>query len=131
MDWQAIHVARPDERKKVARKTRTLLPLTDDAVRNHLTGKQTIGIYPLLPDEEAACWAHVRRKFYDLREAHKSPVAAEALERIGALYTIETAGPLVRQIRPMRCQRNARMSWAARAIGPTTSGRIDNRSESG
>jgi transposase len=39
--------------------------------------------------EEAACWAHVRRKFYDLQEAHKSPVAAEALERIGALYAIE------------------------------------------
>jgi len=54
MDWQAIHAARPDERKKVARKTRMLLPLTDDAVRNHLTGKQTIGIYPLLPDE--TCW---------------------------------------------------------------------------
>ena len=28
MDWQAIHVARPDERKKVARKTRMLLPPT-------------------------------------------------------------------------------------------------------
>lgn len=38
---------------------------------------------------EAACWAHVRRKFYDLLVAHKSPVAAEALERIGALYAIE------------------------------------------
>ena len=38
---------------------------------------------------EAACWAHVRRKFYDLLAAHKSPVAAEALERIGALYAIE------------------------------------------
>jgi hypothetical protein len=31
----------------------------------------------------------VRRKFYDLQIAHKSPVAAEALERIGALYAIE------------------------------------------
>jgi hypothetical protein len=31
----------------------------------------------------------VRRKFYDLQVAHKSPVAAEALERIGALYAIE------------------------------------------
>jgi len=31
----------------------------------------------------------VRRKFYDLMAAHKSPVAAEALERIGALYVIE------------------------------------------
>jgi transposase len=39
--------------------------------------------------QEAACWAHVRRKFYDLVAAHKSSVAAEALERIGALYAIE------------------------------------------
>jgi transposase len=38
---------------------------------------------------EAACWAHVRRKFYDLHAAHRSPVAAEAMERIGALYGIE------------------------------------------
>jgi transposase len=40
--------------------------------------------------QEAACWAHVRRKFYDLHVAHQSPVAAEALERIGRLYGIET-----------------------------------------
>jgi hypothetical protein len=33
--------------------------------------------------------AHVRRKFYDLEVAHHSPVAQEALERIGALYAIE------------------------------------------
>jgi transposase len=39
--------------------------------------------------QEAACWAHVRRKFYDLHLAHKSPVAAEAIERIAALYAIE------------------------------------------
>ena len=38
---------------------------------------------------EAACWAHVRRKFYDLEVTHHSPVAQEALERIGALYAIE------------------------------------------
>jgi superfamily II DNA or RNA helicase len=54
MDWRAIHVARPEERRKVARKTRMLQPLTDDAIRNHLTGKQTVGIYPLLPDD--TCW---------------------------------------------------------------------------
>lgn len=54
MDWRAIHAARPEERKKVARKTRMLQPLTDDAIRNHLTGKQTVGIYPLLPDD--SCW---------------------------------------------------------------------------
>ena len=39
---------------------------------------------------EAACWAHVRRKFYELMEAHRSPIATEAVERIAALYTIES-----------------------------------------
>jgi transposase len=39
--------------------------------------------------EQAACWAHVRRKFFDLQQAHASPVAGEALERIAALYGIE------------------------------------------
>jgi transposase len=38
---------------------------------------------------EAGCWAHVRRKFYDFNEAKQSPVAAEALRRIGELYAIE------------------------------------------
>jgi transposase len=38
---------------------------------------------------EIACWAHVRRKFHDLYEAHASPIAREALERIAALYGIE------------------------------------------
>lgn len=39
---------------------------------------------------EAACWAHVRRKFFDIHQAHASPVAKEAIERIGALYAIES-----------------------------------------
>jgi transposase len=37
----------------------------------------------------AACWAHARRKFYDLHEATSSPIAAEALRRIAELYAIE------------------------------------------
>ncbi len=41
---------------------------------------------PLL---EAACWAHARRKFYDIYESTDSPIAREALERIAALYQIE------------------------------------------
>src|SRR4051794_2571101 len=40
--------------------------------------------------QEAACWAHVRRKFFDLHAAHASPVTTEALERIGSLYGIES-----------------------------------------
>jgi transposase len=39
---------------------------------------------------EAACWAHARRAFYELHQANNSPIAAEALERIAALYAIET-----------------------------------------
>lgn len=35
----------------------------------------------------AFCWAHVRRKFYEL--ADNSPVAIEVLQRIAALYKIE------------------------------------------
>src|SRR6201997_5666869 len=38
---------------------------------------------------EAACWAHVRRKFFDLEQAHHSPIASEAIQRIAALYAIE------------------------------------------
>lgn len=41
------------------------------------------------PIQEAACWAHVRRKFYDIHVATSSPVALEALSRIGELYAIE------------------------------------------
>jgi transposase len=38
---------------------------------------------------EVGCWAHVRRKFYDLLQAANSPFAQEAIERIGQLYAIE------------------------------------------
>ena len=39
---------------------------------------------------EAACWAHLRRRFYDLTLAHHSPIAAQAIERIAGLYAIES-----------------------------------------
>ena len=38
---------------------------------------------------EAACWAHVRRKFFDVHTATQSPLAHEVLQRIAALYAIE------------------------------------------
>ncbi len=46
-------------------------------------------LYEAAQVTESACWAHVRRKFYDLDQAHASPLAAEALRRIGELYGIE------------------------------------------
>jgi len=76
---------------------------------------------------EAACWAHARRAFYELHEANQSPIAAEALERIGALYAIEAeirgrppderakirqvrAGPLLESLREWLRQTLARVS---------------------
>ena len=38
---------------------------------------------------EAGCWAHVRRKFFDVHAATGSPIAKEALDRIGQLYAVE------------------------------------------
>src|SRR5260370_11081866 len=41
------------------------------------------------PITEVACWAHCRRKLFDVWKATKSPVAKEALARIAAVYAIE------------------------------------------
>ncbi len=47
---------------------------------------------------ELACWAHARRKFFELHKANKSAIAAEALQRIARLYAIE------QQAREMRIE---------------------------
>jgi transposase len=62
---------------------------------------------PTHPIKEAACWAHVRRKFYDIQVANESPLAKSALERIGELYGIEEhirgqSADLRREIRQAR-----------------------------
>ena len=44
------------------------------------------------PCIELACFAHARRKFFDLHQANQSPMAWEALQRIGKLYEIEADG---------------------------------------
>lgn len=38
----------------------------------------------------AFCWAHVRRRFYELAKAGASPVATDVLARIARLYAVET-----------------------------------------
>jgi len=37
----------------------------------------------------ALCWAHARRRFYEIAAAGPAPIAEEALRRIAALYEIE------------------------------------------
>ena len=53
-DWKAINKSRPEDRKKVDQTTRKFLPVSDAVIGNHLLGKETVGVYPLLPDE--TCW---------------------------------------------------------------------------
>lgn len=38
---------------------------------------------------EVACWAHFRRKVFDLHECSPTPLTTDILDRIGALYGIE------------------------------------------
>ncbi len=75
----------------------------------------------------AACWAHARRKLFDEFERTKSPIAEEALRRIGELYAIEAeisgqsaeqravarhdqARPLLEELRRYLKEQNARLS---------------------
>jgi transposase len=59
--------------------------------RGHLMVDDYAGYKALFAEgvTELACLAHVRRKFFELHAVNGSPVAAEALQRIGALYAIE------------------------------------------
>jgi transposase len=41
------------------------------------------------PIVEAVCWAHARRKFFDLARLNKAPIALEAVARTDALFDIE------------------------------------------
>jgi transposase len=78
------------------------------------------GFMPLYEDArilEAVCWAHTRRKYYDLYAIDRSPIATEAIRRIGELYAIEReirgAVPEVR--RSVRRERSAPILDALRA----------------
>jgi transposase len=41
--------------------------------------------------QEVACWAHARRKLYEVHVATQSPAAKQMLERIGALFFLEAS----------------------------------------
>jgi len=60
---------------------------------------------------EAACWAHARRKFFEIYDSTASPIAFEALERIAALYKIEDEirGQLPDERRAVRQERSTQL----------------------
>ena len=53
-DWKAINKSQSGGSEESRQKTRRFLPLTDAVIEKHLLGKETVGVYPLLPDE--TCW---------------------------------------------------------------------------
>jgi transposase len=75
---------------------------------------------------EAACWAHLRRDFHDVWKATGSPIAKDALERIGRLYDIERAitGLSAERRRDERQQRSQPHVRAFRTWCETELGRL-------
>jgi transposase len=81
--------------------------------------------------QEVACWAHVRRKFYDLQQAHASPVATEVLQRIAALYGIEKEirGRPPNERREVRNQRASPLLESLRQWFDTTLLKLSRKSD--
>ena len=80
---------------------------------------------------EAACWAHVRRKFFDVYAATGSPIANEALDRIGQLYRVEQTinGAAPDHRRRERQQRSKPIAEAIAAWADETVRRLSRKSE--
>ena len=80
---------------------------------------------------EAACWAHVRRKFFDVHAATGSPIANEALDRIGQLYRVEQTinGAAPDHRRRERQQRSKPIAEALAVWADATARRLSRKSE--
>jgi transposase len=80
---------------------------------------------------EAACWAHVRRKFFDVHAATGSALAKQALDRIGELYAVEEtiAGAPPDRRRTERQQRSKPIAEALSAWAEATMRRLSRKSE--
>jgi hypothetical protein len=83
------------------------------------------------PIVEAACWAHARRKFFDVHAAQQSEIAKEALDRIGQLYAIEEAikGQPPTERRRRRQAQSVHLAEALKAWSETTLPKLSGRSE--
>ena len=78
----------------------------------------------------AACWAHARRKFYEVHQATGSPIAAEALQRIAELYAIDATirGQSANKRRIVRARKSRPLVRAMKAWLETELQRIPPRS---
>src|SRR3954447_16314728 len=78
----------------------------------------------------AFCWAHCRRRFYEIHQATGSPLAEEALRRIGELYQIEAEirGRPAEERRTVRQERSKPIVEALQAWLTAQLGRVSGRS---
>src|SRR5687768_5335162 len=74
----------------------------------------------------AFCWAHCRRRFYEIHQATDSPLAAEALRQIRELYAVEAAirGRSAEDRRAVRQERSKSLVEALHAWLTTQLGRV-------
>jgi transposase len=78
----------------------------------------------------AFCWAHCRRGFYELYRSTGSPLAEEALRRIGELYKVEAEirGRPAEERRTVRQERSKPLVEALHAWLTIQLGRVSGRS---
>jgi transposase len=78
----------------------------------------------------AFCWAHCRRRFYEIHQATGSPLAEEALRRIGELYRIEAKvrGHPAEERRAVRQERSKPIVEALHAWLTAQLGRVSGKS---
>ena len=78
----------------------------------------------------AFCWAHCRRRFYEIHQATGSPLAEEALRRIGELYAIEAEirGRPAEERRAVRQERSKPIVEALHAWLTAQLGRVSGKS---
>jgi transposase len=67
-----------------------VLPSITGPGKDRVIQPPSISIAMIARAQIAFCWAHTRRRPYDVLVTTKSPIAEEALQRIAALYAIES-----------------------------------------
>jgi transposase len=90
--------------------------------------------YKKLPQDRIAlafCWAHLRRKLFDIAKGGNAPIATEALARIAALYQIEAAmrGHSAQQRLAVRQAQSAPLARAFKAFLERQLARLSGKSD--
>ena len=85
------------------------------------------------PILEAACWAHARRKLFELAAVSKAPIATEAVRRIDELFAIEreiNGQPAMERL-ALRAERSKPLVIALEAWLRAQHARVSRKSEIG